>query len=1064
MPGALPLAAARGVRLLVGAALVLGLVPAAVRSGEPEGQGSPGAHARAFAQAVAAGDRARADALAAERAAAPILVADALAAPCAEAAQSDRPLPTDALAAAAAWAERTAPRPDAAGVAAVVTRWATWAAEDWRRDARLRAAFAAVDGALAAARAPQALTLAAAAWEADPIVGSVAAVRLALVAAAAALRAPDGAGRSLVWAERAVAAAADLPSADLEADALAARVEALERLQDWPRLEQAADEALAAATRLGRTAGGVGLHLARIDALRGVGRYRDALRSARALATAPATPKERAGLVQVEAILCGALGDYDAAFALFGRAADLYREIGERRGPPKMRQMTAFYLANRGDLAEARRLLDGVVAEFTALAEPQLAAQARAERAEILLDLGLRGEALADVEAALADARQAGRLGEQARWLVVLAGAEGASRDLGAAARHLAEARDLHRQVGNARAAWTDTTQLALVRSRAGAPAEALALLDELGARAAEAAPAALLALGRARGLVLADLGRDEQALAELTPLSARRAARGMAADVGVERRRARVLLRQGRPAEALEAALAALASRETQTRGHAPEEMGALRHLVHADADLALEALEALPAGPGAPDRLDAALTAMEWSRARWLAEDLALAPLLAAAAVPAEAIEAEERAEQEVRRAQAALLALEAAPPSPASDLEAPARRLADALGASVAARASISSAHRRLAHLLDRGAALRTSAVARALPAGTLLLLYHLGEERDYVLALPGGAPGSARLVPLPRTPDGLTRADDWLALLAAPGSPESGLAATLGAVLLAPLAAELAAARRVLISPDRQLAFLPFEALQWGPAGQPPRRLIETHEVAYVPSATVLARLDAQAVGTLPGAGALVLGDPVYASPAGGTPWVALPESGEEARAVAALLPGPATRLLLGAQATRAELDAALAAPAPRRRAIHLACHGFFDPELPGASGLVLGGGEVLTPSALLRRRFDADLVALSACETGRGAVRVGDGVDGLARSLFVAGAPRVLVSGWRVPDRGTRDLMEAFYRAWIERQESPASALRSAKRAALAAGGERAHPSRWASFTLWGLPD
>jgi CHAT domain-containing protein len=393
----------------------------------------------------------------------------------------------------------------------------------------------------------------------------------------------------------------------------------------------------------------------------------------------------------------------------------------------------------------------------------------------------------------------------------------------------------------------------------------------------------------------------------------------------------------------------------------------------------------------------------------------------------------------------------------------------RLARALEEEREARARIAASQRRLAHFVPEEPPADLAAVAAALPKGTLLLLYHLGEEACHVLAVPGAAAERARLVALPR--DGFEkRIDGWLELVATAAAPEANLSRELGRALLDPLAAELREAERVVVSPDRELAFLPFEALRWSDGSGEPRRLIETCEVAYVPSATVLLRLRAQTEGVAPGLGALALGDPVYGTldPASGAEaphasWPRLPESSAEAQAVAALLPSKETRLCLRAQATLAELDAALGGATHRWRVIHLACHGVFVPDSPGASGLVLGGGEILSPYGALRRRFDADLVTLSACETGRGVVRVGDGVDGLVRTLFVAGTPRVMVAGWRIPDEGTRTFMEAFYRAWLDDGLAPAAALRRAKLDALRSA-DRTHPACWAAFTLWGLPD
>jgi len=83
--------------------------------------------------------------------------------------------------------------------------------------------------------------------------------------------------------------------------------------------------------------------------------------------------------------------------------------------------------------------------------------------------------------------------------------------------------------------------------------------------------------------------------------------------------------------------------------------------------------------------------------------------------------------------------------------------------------------------------------------------------------------------------------------------------------------------------------------------------------------------------------------------------------------------------------------------------------------------------------------------------------------LGEGVFGLVRAALLAGVPRVVTSQWVVSDRATRRFMDRLYDAHLGRGLSAASALTDAKRAALAAGGEDASPSRWAAFVLWGAP-
>ena len=101
------------------------------------------------------------------------------------------------------------------------------------------------------------------------------------------------------------------------------------------------------------------------------------------------------------------------------------------------------------------------------------------------------------------------------------------------------------------------------------------------------------------------------------------------------------------------------------------------------------------------------------------------------------------------------------------------------------------------------------------------------------------------------------------------------------------------------------------------------------------------------------------------------------------------------------------------------------------------------------------------QLDADLVVLSACETGLGQQVRGEGLVGFTRAFFYAGARSLAVSLWLVPDTSTPELMRALY-VRLQRGESKAEALRHAKLAMIA--GERyAHPFYWAPFVLVGDP-
>jgi CHAT domain-containing protein len=139
-------------------------------------------------------------------------------------------------------------------------------------------------------------------------------------------------------------------------------------------------------------------------------------------------------------------------------------------------------------------------------------------------------------------------------------------------------------------------------------------------------------------------------------------------------------------------------------------------------------------------------------------------------------------------------------------------------------------------------------------------------------------------------------------------------------------------------------------------------------------------------------------------------------------------------------------------------------VHLATHGLLDTfngDIPGAIALAPSGNDngLLSAGEIFDLKLQANLVVLSACDTGRGEIK-GDGVIGLSRSLIAAGVPSVMVSLWAVDDNSTRLLMSDFYR---ERQTNPnkAQALRQAM---LKTMQQYPNPRDWAAFTLVGESD
>ncbi|HIK18806.1 MAG TPA: tetratricopeptide repeat protein [Leptolyngbyaceae cyanobacterium M33_DOE_097] len=279
-------------------------------------------------------------------------------------------------------------------------------------------------------------------------------------------------------------------------------------------------------------------------------------------------------------------------------------------------------------------------------------------------------------------------------------------------------------------------------------------------------------------------------------------------------------------------------------------------------------------------------------------------------------------------------------------------------------------------------------------------------------------------------------------------------------TLHQLMIAPIAQYLPEDpnQRIIFLPQGALFLVPFAALQDAEGTY----LIQQHTIAIAPSIQTLQftqqqrqRLEAKDSDTQP---ALIVGNPVMPKltlEAGQPPvqLATLPNAEAEAKALAQLLQQPA---LLQNQATEAQVKALM----PQARLIHLSTHGLFNDRLGLSSSVALTPTAkedgLLTAAEILDLKLQADLVVLSACDTGRGQI-TGDGVIGLSRALFSAGTPSVIVSLWAVPDAPTAFLMTEFYKK-LETTGDKAQALRQAMLSTL----ERyPKPREWAAFTLIG---
>ena len=265
------------------------------------------------------------------------------------------------------------------------------------------------------------------------------------------------------------------------------------------------------------------------------------------------------------------------------------------------------------------------------------------------------------------------------------------------------------------------------------------------------------------------------------------------------------------------------------------------------------------------------------------------------------------------------------------------------------------------------------------------------------------------------------------------------------------------------QRVIFVPQGELFLVPFPALL--NANNKP--LIDRHTILTAPSIQVL-ELTRQQRDRLTSRNSannksLIVGNPIMpkvVTRVGDTPVQLsnLPGAKQEALAIAQLFN---TQAVTGAQATKN----AIAQQMLSARFIHLATHGLLDDTrglgVPGAIALApSGNGQLndglLTSDEILDMKLNAELVVLSACDTGRGRI-TGDGVIGLSRSLITAGVPSIVVSLWKVPDAATALLMTEFYKN-LKRSPDKAQALRQAM---LTTKQQYPDPLNWAAFTLIG---
>jgi CHAT domain-containing protein len=318
-----------------------------------------------------------------------------------------------------------------------------------------------------------------------------------------------------------------------------------------------------------------------------------------------------------------------------------------------------------------------------------------------------------------------------------------------------------------------------------------------------------------------------------------------------------------------------------------------------------------------------------------------------------------------------------------------------------------------------------------------------------------------------------------------------------------MVLAPVAAQLAQRKRVVIVSDEGLQYIPFAALP-APGGSGAFvPMIEQHEVVMLPSATVVAaRRSRPSPKVTDSRSVAVLADPVFessdprfrgepqraanASPERPADWqpetsVVLRTAGigpagalnvsrliatrREAESITRLAP-PGT--VLTALDFRANRSTALSQELARYPIVHFATHGVVNNDAPELSGVMLSMFDEhgRPQDGFLRLRdiyglkLPAQLVVLSACNTALGRPIRGEGLDGMVRGFLHAGARRVVASYWKVDDAATAALMDRFYAEMLRNGRSPSAAMQAAQRSMLQTSRWRS-PFYWAGFAVYG---
>ncbi|HIK11651.1 MAG TPA: CHAT domain-containing protein [Oscillatoriaceae cyanobacterium M33_DOE_052] len=351
-----------------------------------------------------------------------------------------------------------------------------------------------------------------------------------------------------------------------------------------------------------------------------------------------------------------------------------------------------------------------------------------------------------------------------------------------------------------------------------------------------------------------------------------------------------------------------------------------------------------------------------------------------------------------------------------------------------------------------------------IQQLLDQDTLLLEYHLGDERSYLWAVTPTSINSYQLPPRAIIEQAVTEFRKQIVDPRNRKRPQRVIqtANRLAAMILGPAISQLEQ-KRLLIVGQGVLNYIPFSALtlpgNWGNTDEY-KPLILNHEIVTIPSASILEKMRDKFGQRQPAPKTIaIFADPVF----DGLP--PIPGTKKEAEKILDLVPEDKRMVAMGLAANRQTFTTT---DLSQYRILHLATHGVGNSQYGELSTLVLSqrdaaGNNIdgfLMPYDIDQLRLDADLVVLSACKTGLGKEIKGEGIVGLTGAFMSAGAERLIVSLWYISDDGTAELMTLLYQKMLQQGLAPAAALRAAQLEMLKQEKWRS-PFEWAGFVIQG---